>query len=280
MEALLEFVRGHRRAFLVACGVLLALTALSVARCSLVHAADTSTESAARKTSRKSRASSSEGETSALTERQRSLVSAYTDDEESFVSSLEAYTWVSTDGKGTLDFDDGAAVRNKGTDSSVSEPFAVLEIPDLLSTAGETQTVTTALVIDGDDEVHVIRVTKTVADGSTETQVESDLFAGKIYTNRNAAKRLKVEGLDNKRLVSALGGDARAIERKVRAWCIENASTATAATWDGTITSNVKEGTESVVFTLVDPSIDEGDSAGMVGLNYSTKDKTLSVATE
>lgn len=282
LEILLELMKAHRRAAVILLGVSLALTGLSVARCSLVNSTDAPAESAARAAHRKS-SGKKKGESGArksLTARQDDLIASYSSEEKSFVSVLESCTWASTDGEGTLTFDGGSIIVNKGAKSESETTYAVLEIPDVLSETTDTESKSAALVLDDDGDVHVIRMTKVYTDTGTEIRVESDMFEGKVYTNRNAAKTLEIEGLDSKRLVRALGGDAKAIEKTVRAWCVEHSSTAIKATWTGIITSDVTEGTESATFSISTADDSDADYQSALGLVYDTKAGTLSVAAE
>lgn len=281
MELLLELIGAHKRAAIVAVGVLLALTGLSVARCSVVNSADAPAESAARasaeaKTSKSKGSSKSSAEP---TSRQRELEGSYTAQEKSFVERLESCTWVATDGEGTLSFDGGVMTENAGAESEESSTFAVLEIPDVLTESSDDAFTQVALVLDGEGESHVIRTQRTYTDAGAETRLTSDMFDGKAYTNAESAKRMKVEGLDSKRLVDALGGDARAIRKKVRSWCIENDATATRAVWNGFITSDVAGGTETATFNISGDTDDE-DSQTAMALVYDTEAKTLEVAAE
>lgn len=258
MDAFAEFFASHRRGVLVAAAVLLAATALSVARCSSLaeqRAHDAAQEQQVEEPS----GGSTSPDYASLTDAQRELVSGYGPDERGFVQSLESYIWASADGASAVAFSGNAFSFSRDGKTAALKPFAVsaLSGASVSAEAGAASddaspTVASLLMEDGGTVIVSIgRIPS--ADGAIGLAMTTDAFSGSrmVYIAERASDGVSVKGITDD-AEAALGGDARDLIEAVESHVESAYPTASTASWEGDLLLDYRDGTAQMSFGLDD----------------------------
>lgn len=272
MDGMLEAIRRHKVAFLVAVGVVMVATVVMVT----VMSADPEKGTGPGDAPAEPAAAIEEAAPAQLDARQQSVSDI-----------LTGCRWGGGAGSGRLEIGDGTiteieAVRGGTDERETTWRMGEVSMAELPSSLPDSDSLTSFVIYDADGEAHVAYLVTHIessADGSQGYQVyqlASDAFAGAdYYTTAGVAEDLEVEGLD-RGAVERLGGDEDAVEAALRDYAMSHDTSCYLCRWDETLLIDYGAGTVAAGFDLIS-NANTDEPASSVTLTFSEPDGTLEV---
>ena len=273
LEAALAAMKGKRGVTLAIAVAAVAFLALSVARCTSVHAQDETEPEQAQAEAVQEEAPIE------LTERQQEAIAAYGSDERELEALLEASAWVAQGASENVRFEGASWTEVRG-DQEIGHVYAICGIEvgetDDRGTNGERSHVeertATVLLEDGSYALLHVRLTTATGTSGTVASVACEAFSlAKSYVRAERATSFSVEGL-NEQAISLLGGDEQAIATCLGEACAIAYPTATRATWNGDVEVSWANGIASATFTL------DNEAQTSIGVAYDMRANALTLA--
>lgn len=245
---------NRKKLLLAAAAAIALLTALTVARCTAVHAPEAQEQPEAQAEGGQDGGGGEglpDGDPLALLgESDRAKIAGYDADALDFVALLETHKWADANQASTLAFADNAFTISR-SDGSVSEPlaFAVRVLDTEVLSNGDTVPLKayTASVASAQGD-YLVRVDR-ASDGTW--RVASALFGGAKATYYMVASdsALSVD-VDMEALDAATDGHGQALADELRSYCANLFPAARTATWTGEAAADYAKHTAGLHFTL------------------------------
>ena len=273
LEAALAAVKGKRGVTLAIAVAAVAFLALSVARCTSVHAQDETEPEQAQAEAVQEEAPIE------LTERQQEAIAAYGSDERELEALLEASAWVAQGASENVRFEGASWTEVRG-DQEAARTYAICGIESEESDArganGERSHIeertATVLLDDGSYALVHVRLTTATGTQGTMASVASEAFTfAKSYVRAERATSFSVEGL-NDEAIYLLGGDAQEITACLGEACALAYPTASCATWNGDVDVSWAKELATATFTL------DNEAQTSIGVAYDMREGALTLA--
>lgn len=258
MDTFSDFLSSHKRGILIASIVLLAIVALSVARCSSL-AEQRAKEAANAQQSEEVRTNEDSKNTEAsLTDEQKKLVANYSADESGFVKSLESYVWVSSNGSSAVTFSNNAFSLSRNGKSADARPFAVsalsgASISAEAGAASDDTSPTVASLLMDDGTTGIVSIERVPSNGSIGLAMTTDAFSDSrmVYMAERASDGVSVEGITDD-AKAALGKDTNSLVKAIENHVESSYPTASSASWEGDLLLDYRNSTAQMSFDLDD----------------------------